>query len=180
MTESASGARAPEPLVVIVVAVANNNVIGADNSIPWRVREDMKGFRARTMGKPVIMGRKTFESLPKPLEGRLNIVVSRSQGALPEGVVHAGDPDEALEVARAEALKSGVSEVCVIGGGEIYRRFMDRADRICLSRVNVSPVGAVTFPEIGRDEWKEVSREAILPSPGDDATAELHVYERLR
>jgi dihydrofolate reductase len=108
-------------LVSLVVAVARNGVIGVDGGLPWRLSSDLKRFKANTIGRPVIMGRKTFQSIGKPLPGRENIVVTRDKAFAPEGVHVCGTIDAAMQLARQKARDAGVAEICVIGGGELYR-----------------------------------------------------------
>jgi dihydrofolate reductase len=171
-TKSGKGAH---QRVVIIAAVARNGVIGDGEGMPWRLPSDMRRFRKLTMGKPIVMGRRTFETIGKPLEGRLNIVVSRSRPSVPEGVVVAADVDAALTVAGREA---GADAVMVIGGGEIYHRLIDRADALFITHVAAEPAGHVTFPAIDPGIWRAVSREAVAADPKDSAASEFVVYER--
>src|SRR5436190_5304260 len=144
------------PRIALVVAVARNGVIGERGRLPWRISSDLKRFKAITMGKPVIMGRKTWEGLPRrPLPGRMNIVLTRHRDYRVEGAVVADDPSNAV----ASAAQSGTGEICVIGGGEVFREFLPRASRIYLSEVDLAPVGDIFFPYIDAAEWREVSRE---------------------
>lgn len=161
--------------IVLVAAVGRNGVIGDGQRMPWRLPSDMKRFRRLTMGKPVIMGRRTYDSIGKPLEGRLNIVVSRSRAAVPDDVRVAGDVDAALVIADAETT---AGEVMVIGGGEIYRAMIDRADALYITHVDAEPAGGVVFPAIDAAAWKAVSREAVAAEPKDSAATEFVVYER--
>ena len=123
----------------LIVAVAENGVIGRDNDLPWRLSGDLKRFKAVTMGKPLIMGRRTFDSIGRPLPGRANIVLTRDADFSPEGVLVVHDPDAALEVAEQEAGRAGADEIMVIGGAGIYDLFLDRASRIYLTEVHDSP-----------------------------------------
>ncbi len=153
----------------LIVAVAENGVIGRANQLPWRLPEDLQRFRRITTGHPVIMGRKTFESIGRPLPGRTNIVVSRT-GVFP-GTVSAHSLEEALtEASRA----SGAGEIFVIGGGEIYRAALPLATRIHLTRVHSSVEGDATFPELGT-EWIECGRE---PCASCDPSATFLTLER--
>jgi dihydrofolate reductase len=165
----------PSKRVVLVAAVGRNGVIGDGQRMPWRLPSDMKRFRRLTMGKPVIMGRRTYESIGKPLEGRLNIIVSRSPPALLEGVRIAGDLDAALAIAEAD---EAADEVMIIGGGEIYRAMIGRADALYITHVDAEPAGGVVFPEIDATRWKPVSREPVEAEPKDSASTEFVVYER--
>lgn len=146
-----------KPIISIVVTAADNNVIGKDNAMPWHIPEDFKHFKTVTMGKPCIMGRKTFESilasLGKPLPGRVNIIVSRTnyQHA---GALTCKDLDEAID----QASKIDTDEICIIGGAQIYAQAIALADKIHLTRVHQSPEGDAFFPALG-PEWKEQSRD---------------------
>ncbi len=142
--------------IVLVVAVAANGVIGNKGELPWRLPDDLKRFKALTMGKPIIMGRKTWESLPrKPLQGRANIVVSRDPAFHAEGAVVAHSFDAAL----AEAGKSHAPEIMVIGGESVFAAALPHADRIELTEVAASPEGDVVMPQVDRNQWRETRRE---------------------
>lgn len=139
--------------VAFVVAYARGRVIGRDNALPWKgMRDDMRRLRALTMGKPLIMGRRTYESIGRPLEGRTSIVVTRDPSFAPPGVLVARSPEEAL------ALAGGVEEVIVFGGAEIFRQLLPRADRLYITEVDADLEGDRTFPEIDPREWREVER----------------------
>jgi dihydrofolate reductase len=138
--------------VSIVVAVAKNGVIGRDGGLAWKISDDLKRFRALTMGKPVIMGRKTFQSIGKPLKGRANIVVSRSS-ALIDGAAVARSFEDALTMGADDAAATGADEICIIGGAEIYRQALKVADRIHLTEVDAAIDGDVHFPAIDPAEW---------------------------
>ena len=137
--------------IVLVVARAENGIIGRDGGLPWHLPEDLKRFKALTMGTPMIMGRKTFESLPKLLPGRRHIVITRNPGWTAGGAEVAGDAETALALA-------GEGRVSVIGGAEIFRMFADRADRIELTEVHGAPEGDTFMPPFGT-EWREAARE---------------------
>lgn len=169
-----------KPRLVIVAAVAENGVIGVKGGLPWRVRADLRKFRAVTMGKPLIMGRKTFESIGRPLDGRDSIVVTRQPDFRPEGVIVAPGLEAALQVAEDRAAARGVDEICVVGGGEIYAAAFPRASRLHITRISACPEGDTVFPEILPADWVEVSREPLTPREGDDAAAVYVVYERRR
>ena len=141
------------PLVTLIVAVADNGVIGRANSLPWHLPEDLKRFKRLTMGKPMIMGRKTFESIGKPLPGRLNIVVTRDTNYRREGVEVVSGMDEALEAA------AGAPEVMVIGGAELFRAFLPRAGRLHLTRVHGKIEGDVVWPALDMRQWEVIERE---------------------
>jgi dihydrofolate reductase len=167
------------PAIALIAAVAENGVIGSGGDLPWRVRADMRHFRAETMGKPVIMGRKTFESLSKPLDGRRVIVVTRNKAFNADNVDVAYNLVEAMRLAEIRAREHGADEICVAGGGEIYGEVMPRADRLSISHVMVSPEGDTHFPEIDPEEWQEVARQPLERSQGDTADA-VHVQYRRR
>ncbi|MFC7177475.1 dihydrofolate reductase [Halosegnis marinus] len=147
-----------EPEVVLVAAVAANGVIGRDGTMPWHYPEDLKHFKQLTTGHPVVMGRRTYESIVAridgPLPDRTNVVLSRSALDLPEGAVHAGGTDEALALA---AERDDV--VYVVGGETVYEAFMSRADRLVLTELDDAYEGDTYFPELG-PEWTETAREA--------------------
>lgn len=166
------------PEVVIVVAVAKNGVIGADNALPWRLSSDLRHFKAMTFGKPVVMGRKTFESLGRPLPGRPNIVVTRKPEMAPEGAEAQGSLSEALALAAKRAAEIGAGEIAIIGGGQIYREAMEIADRLEITEVSASPEGDTHFPEIKASVWEEVRREAGERGPKDNAEFAFVTYRR--
>ena len=145
--------------VVLIAAVAENGVIGADGEMPWELPEDLRRFKETTMGHPVIMGRRTFEAIADrlggPLPGRTNIVLSRGDPDLPEGVEIADSVDAALDAARA----TGADTAYVAGGGTVYEQFLSLADRLLLTEVEGAPDGDTRFPELDPDAWREVSRE---------------------
>jgi dihydrofolate reductase len=166
-------------MFVLVAAVAENGVIGHGGRLPWRLKSDLAHFRSVTMGKPVVMGRKTFLSIGKPLAGRTNIVVSRERGFAAAGTIVAASIDAALSAARGDAMRRGVAEIIVVGGAEIYRQTMAVADRLVITQVKLQPDGDTTFPPIDRSIWKEMSRSAHAAGPGDEAGFTVLVYERL-
>jgi len=151
--------------ISLIVAQGDNRVIGRQGGMPWHLSGDFKFFKATTMGKPVIMGRKTHQSIGRPLPGRTNIVVTRDPAFAAEGVELARDLTAALELAAA----TGSPEIMVIGGAEIYRQALADADRIYLTEVHLSPDGDAHFPALAADEWREVSRES-RSEKGPDGT----------
>jgi len=165
--------------VVLVAAVAENGVIGRDNALPWRLRSDMRRFRARTWGKPVVMGRKTFQSLSKPLPGRTNIVVSRDRNFSAPGAVVAPDLRAALEAARGDALRRGTDQIVVIGGAEIYAQTLPIADRLDLTLVKARAEGNTCFPSIDPQAWRETERSEHVAGPEDAADFAFVTYERI-
>jgi dihydrofolate reductase len=150
------------PLVTLIVAVANSGVIGRDNGLPWHLPEDLKRFKRLTMGKPMVMGRKTFESIGRPLPGRQNIIVTRDANYHREGVTVVHDPDAALRAAGA------APEIMVIGGAELFRLLLPRAGRVHLTRVHGDIAGDIHWPPLDERQWSLVSRE---PYPADDSHA---------
>jgi dihydrofolate reductase len=164
--------------VALIAAVAENNIIGSDTEIPWRIPSDFAWFKRTTLGKPIIMGRKQFEIFGKPLPGRANIVVTRQADYAPEGALVVHDLDAALEKAKAIALADGQSEVMVIGGGDIYAQYIGAADRLYITHVALSPAGNVHFPQIDDAVWEVVEEPVVEPSPKDEASYHIKVYER--
>lgn len=167
-------------ILSLIVAVAENNVIGKDGHLPWRLSSDLKTFRRLTMGKPIVMGRRTFDSIGKPLDGRDNIVVTRDTLFAREGISTAHTVDDALTLARVLARTSGADEIMVIGGADVYRSVLPEADRIYLTRVHANPDGDRTFEPLEAAEWREVSREELPQGAKDQYPATLIVLERNR
>ncbi|RRJ82380.1 dihydrofolate reductase [Aestuariirhabdus litorea] len=145
--------------IAMIAAVAENGAIGINNKLPWYLPGDLRYFKAVTLGKPVIMGRKTFESLRKPLPGRTNIVISRNAHYQPEGVQVVQSLEQAIERAESVGLINGQPEMMVIGGEQIYRLALSKAERIYLTRVYQSFEGDAWFPELDPAQWREVQRE---------------------
>lgn len=161
----------------LIAALGENRVIGIDNSMPWHLPGDFKYFKATTLGKPIIMGRKTWDSLGRPLPGRLNLVVSRQSGLQLEGAeVYDSLP---AAVARAEqwAAEQGVEEVMLIGGAQLYAEGLPHADRLYLTRVELSPAGDAWFPAFDTAQWQRVSTQAN-PAEGDKPAYHFEVWER--
>ena len=146
-------------------------MIGRDNGLPFRQSSDLKRFKALTMGKPVVMGRKTYLSIGKPLPGRTNIVVSRDRGFAAPGVVVAGSLDAALAAARGDALRRGADEIVVIGGTDIFAQSMPLADRMEITHVHMRPAGDTHFPPIDAARWREVARSEHPAGPKDEAAS---------
>lgn len=164
--------------IVFVVAIAENGTIGAGNAMPWRLKADMARFKALTIGKPVIMGRKTFESLPRrPLAGRTNIVITRDADYRANGAIVTTSPTNAEAVARGDALRRSVTEIAVIGGAEIFRQWLDRADRLEITEVHAQPEGDTHF-DIDRAAWDEVTRIRHPAGPDDSADFSYVTYRR--
>jgi dihydrofolate reductase len=166
------------PHLTLVVAVAKNGVIGRDGDLPWRLSSDLKRFKAATMGKPVLMGRKTWESLPrKPLPGRKNLVLSRDAQFKAESAWLYTDLAAMLAAGRAMAMADGGDEVCIIGGAHLFEATLPLADRILLTEVNLEPEGD-THLAFDLAQWREVSREDVAASANDDADFTVRLLER--
>ena len=162
------------PLISLIVAMANNGVIGRDNRLPWRLPADLAHFKRVTMGKPMIMGRKTWESLPGLLPGRRHIVITRDQAYQAEGCTLAHSLDEALEAA------GNVPEVMVVGGGTIYKESLPRADRLYLTQVDLEVEGDAHFPEIDFSQWRELKRETHAADDSNPHSCIFLELERIR
>ncbi len=166
-------------LTVGPVARSLNGVIGRDNTLPWRLKSDLAIFKARTLGKPVIMGRKTWDSLPrKPLPDRMNIVLSQDGSFEPPQAVVCESFLEAVQMAKEQAADDGVDEVCVIGGRAVFEMALPRAKRLYLTEVQANIDGDVSFPAFDETAWTEVSREAHPAGPDDDHAFVFRVLER--
>ena len=165
-------------LLCQVVAVARNGVIGAHNDLPWKISEDLKRFKALTMGKPQIMGRKNFESIGRPLPGRDNIVVTRSPHFTAEGIFIARTIEGAIKLARELAAERCVDEISVIGGAEIYAQTLARTQRIYLTRVDADVEGDVRFPEIDSREWTETRVGACEKNDRNEHACEFFILDR--
>ncbi len=170
----------PLPLVLIV-AVARNRVIGSDNRLLWKLSGDMRHFKAITMGHPMIMGRKTYDSIGRPLPGRETIVVSRDSSYQPVGVMVANDIETALLLGQAAAVRLGAPEIAVVGGGEIYRQTLDQAARVELTEVDLAPKGDTHFPPLDPAHWQERGRVAHKRdlAAGDEADYAFVTYDRI-
>ena len=167
--------------IALVVARARNGVIGIKGDLPWRIRSDMAWFKANTLGKPVIMGRKTWDSLPlQPLPGRLNIVLSRDGSFEPKTAVPVENFNEAVEMASEQAQEDGANEVCVIGGTALFELAMPRAKRLYITEVEAEPEGDAFFPAFDEADWTEVHREAHEPGEKDDHPFVFRILERRR
>lgn len=156
------------PVITLLAAVAENGVIGRDNDLPWRLRTDLRRFRQITWGKPLIMGRRNWESIGRPLPGRETVVLSRQPGFGPPGAHVACAWEDARAQAAALASRMGVDEICVVGGAEIYRLALPETDRMHLTRVHARPAGDVLFPRFDGDRWTEIWRESHPAGGGDE------------
>ena len=167
-----------KPQIVAIVAVAKNGVIGAKGGLPWRVSGDLKRFKALTMGKPLILGRRTFEALPRPLPGRELVIVTRDPGFLAPGAHVAQSPEAALEVAQGIARSSGVGEICIGGGAEIYRALLAATDRIELTEIDLAPLGDAFLPPFDPRDWRETARQPGERGERDEADYAFVTLER--
>jgi dihydrofolate reductase len=162
------------------VARSRNGVIGQAGGLPWRLKSDLQIFKSVTLFKPVIMGRKTWDSLPrKPLPGRLNVVLSRDGSFEPEGAVVCESLDEAFQIAREQAAEDGAEEVCVIGGAALFAEALPRARRLYLTEVDAVVEGDTHMPPIDESQWRELRREAHPAGPDDDYPFVFRVLERI-
>ncbi|SFM74446.1 dihydrofolate reductase [Marinobacter zhejiangensis] len=165
----------------LIVAMARNRVIGRNNALPWYLPEDLRYFKQATMGKPIIMGRKTWDSIGRALPGRLNVVISRNEAwQAPEGTRGACSLDAALVQAEAQAELDGCDEVMVIGGSQIYGEALPLVDRMYITQVHAEVEGDAYFPELNWDEWEEIGREDFSASDNNPYDYSFVVYQRLR
>lgn len=171
------------PKIALVVARARNGVIGNKGDLPWRLRSDLQRFKAITVGKPCLMGRKTWESLPlKPLPGRLNIVLTRDESyesdGMSKGALVCATLDEAIEIGRETAEDDGVEEICIIGGTALFEMALPRAQRLYITEVDAEPRGDVLFPAFDEAAWTEVTRTEFAAGPEDDHAFVFRVLQR--
>jgi dihydrofolate reductase len=165
--------------IVLVAAIAENGVIGRGNALPWRIKSDLKHFRALTLGTPVIVGRKTYISIGKPLGGRTTIVVSRDRDFAAPGIVVAQSLDAALAAARGDALRRGTNIIVVAGGAEIYAQAMPFASHLAITKVHKQIDGDAYFPLIDPKVWRETARDEHAQAEGDEAAFAFVNYERI-
>ncbi len=166
-------------LISLVAARGRNGVIGSEGALPWRLRSDLQKFKQTTIGKPCVMGRKTWDSLQlRPLPGRLNLVISRNPDFAAKGALVCATLDEALSIARETAREDGVDEVCIIGGAQIYALALPKARRLYISEVDANPVGDARFPDFDEADWREVSAERVEPGEKDDHAFTFRVLDR--
>lgn len=170
---------ASHPQIVFVVAVAENGVIGRDNAMPWHLKSDLRRFKAITLNRPVIMGRKTFSSIGRPLPGRTNIVVTRDRSFQAPGVVVANTLDAAHDIARGDALRRFVTEIMVIGGAEIFAQWLKMADRLEITEVHAKPEGDTFLRPVDPMEWAEIARTRHSKADGDTTDFSYVTYKRL-
>jgi dihydrofolate reductase len=164
--------------VVLIVAAADNGVIGARGALPWRLKSDLRRLKALTLGKPVVMGRKTFASIGRPLPGRTNIVVTRDANFRSPGAVVTTSFADARAVATGDALRRSAGEIAVIGGAEIYAQWLGIADRLEITEVHARPEGDTYFAAIDAADWKEVARVRNPAGPDDSADYSYVTYRR--
>ncbi len=168
-----------DPLLSLIVAAAENGVIGNDNSLPWKLTSDLKRFKAVTWGKPVIMGRKTYLSIGRPLPGRHIIVLTRDESFESEGVDIVHSLDEAISRAENVARATKVEEIMIAGGADIYAQTLADADRLYFTTVHEKPEGDAVFPQWNPQEWEKVHTEKLRASERDSAATTYEVYDRL-
>jgi len=171
-------AEEPRIDIVLLAAVADNGIIGRDNGLPFRQSSDLKRFKQLSMGKPLVMGRKTYLSIGKPLPGRTNIVVTRDPSFNAVGVVTAMSLDAAMTVARGDALRRGADAIVVIGGTDIFKQTMPLADRLEITHVHARPEGDVSFPPIEETHWRATDRSDHPAGPQDEASFSYVTYLR--
>ena len=164
--------------LVLVAAVAENGVIGRDRGMPWHLPGDLKRFKAITLGKPILMGRRTYESIGRPLPGRSNIVLTRDRDFKVPGVRVVANITEALAIAGKEAERLNADEIAVIGGATLYAETLAHADRLYFTEVHASTEGTVRFPDFDRSEWREATREGPFREPGEPHSYSFVVLER--
>jgi len=162
----------------LIAAVARNGVIGRDNRLLWRLKTDLRRFRDLTIGKPLIMGRKTFDSIGRPLPNRDTIIVTRDAGFAAAGAIVAHSLDEALRLAEDCAAVRGVDEIMIGGGGEIYAQAIGAAERLYITEVDLDPDGDALFPRIDGALWREAARRTHPPGPDDEAAFSCVDYVR--
>jgi dihydrofolate reductase len=165
--------------ISMIVAAAENGVIGRDGQLPWRQPTDLKTFRRLTMGRPIIMGRKTFQSIGKPLDGRTNIVVTRDETFRAEGTHCVTSLEAAVAVARPLVAGADAPEIMIIGGAELYRAALPLATRIYLTRIHAKPSGDATFATPAETDWRQISVTPLPRAANDDHDATLTVWERV-
>lgn len=169
-----------DPKISLIAAVADNGVIGTGNGLPWRIKSEMKYFKETTMGHPVIHGRKSYETLNKPLPGRTNIIVTRDENYKAEGAIVTHTIEDAIKAAKTIAQKDGKGEIFVLGGAEIYKLALPLADKIYYTEIHMNAAGDVRFPAFDREDWHEVRRETREALPDEDAGYTITVLERKR
>ncbi len=161
----------------MIVAQGENRVIGVDGELPWHLSADLKYFKATTMGKPIIMGRKTFESIGRPLPGRPNIIITRNENFTAENIDVCQDITSAVALGKKYADELGLDEVMIIGGAQIYNAALNDATRLYITEVALSPKGDAYFPELPAEQWKEV-KSTSFEADGESPAYRFVTYER--
>lgn len=164
--------------VSLIAAVAENGVIGKNNQLPWHIKSEFQYFKSTTLGHPIVMGRRSFESLGKPLPKRANIVVTRDKNFSAKGVIVAHSLEDGIKIAKDIAAQDKVDEVFIGGGADIYRLSLPGADRLYLTEVHLKPEGDTRFPDFDRKDWKEIKREYHAAQEGETADYTITVLER--
>lgn len=167
-------------IISFVVAVSENGVIGRDNDMPWRLSTDLKRFKSLTMGKPIVMGRKTWETLGRPLPGRSNIVVTRKSDYQAEGALVVPSIEAALDEGRRQGAALGANEICIIGGAQIYRQSFDQANILHVTHVLASIEGDAHFGPIDPEQWQVVSQEEVATGEKDNYPTRYVIYQRIK
>ncbi len=162
-----------KPTLSLIWAMDNNRLIGSDNALPWKLSADMAWFKKNTMGKPILMGRKTYDSIGRPLPGRSNLILTRQQGLQVEGCTVTNTVDEAL------AAANDADEVMVMGGAEIYAQLFDQAERLYITEIDGEFEGDAWFPEFDRSSWREIFRESHAPDEKNAYAYDFIVLERV-
>ena len=162
----------------IIAAVAENGVIGDGDNLPWNIRSEMQHFVRTTLNKPVIMGRKTFESIGKPLPERTNIIITRDTNYKAEGIVVAHSLDDAIEKAKEIALEDEVDEIMIAGGTEIYKQAFAVAERMYITKIHINPEGNHKFPDFSKQDWIEVKSEFHRAKDGETSDFTIKIYDR--
>jgi dihydrofolate reductase len=163
--------------IALIVAASQNHVIGLDNQLPWHLPEDLQYFKAVTMGKPILMGRKTYDSIGRPLPGRVNIVLTRDASWTAEGVEVVNDLDSAISASEKACAASGAEELMIIGGEQIYRKFLPVANKLYLTKVEAEIEGDAYFPAIDSNQWRQVAEK--IPKKAGNYSYRFVVLERI-
>ena len=164
--------------IAIIAAVAENGVIGSENDMPWKISADLRFFKKQTLGKPIIMGRKTLFAIGKALPGRINIIVTRDQDFKFKDVLVSNSLEDAIVTAKKIAHDSGIDEILIGGGGEIYKQAMELATTLYITRVHASPKGDTKFPKIDSSKWFKVSTIPLESYPNDTASVSVITFQR--
>lgn len=168
-----------ETPVAMIVAAAKNGVIGHKQAMPWYLPEELKHFKRTTLGKPLVMGRATFESIGRPLPGRTNIVISRNPDFTHPGIRVVASLEEALRLADNQAIIDGSPEIMVMGGGQVYQQAFPLVARLYLTQIDAEPEGDTWFPEVKAEEWREVSRDTYPAQEGNRYAYQIKCLERI-